>query len=402
MSDKKRTKVKFTALVIASLAMSAMVNVYLYNLDEKKELNTIYELLYRFVRLPSTYQYAKSSDNSNLVNSLRYFTKSRVLCSLILYKGEIKARYGSCVNFEAKHQVILKPDIPFGWSNLTKDYYTLNILKDDLQLISFVDNSVGFPILNGEPQISLTGIRLSRPHINDILIISNFIFIMLMIVLSFLEFSAKANEKSNSLHDFNHANQDLTFLAEKIRNSSTLSEAKSTGSIISASAALRRAALFKQKPVIESFNLDEAISLTLEGFQVGRSRSRCKYFLCSKGIFVISDRTYLMKILLNLFNNSYDAVLTQMFFSEHIDTDHKFSIKVLEGSNQATIVVHNYISKSAYYSLLLKVRCPLLFKNRGIKIVRKTLKSIGSKLNISLSKDIIAFSFSLPMETLDD
>ena len=380
----------FFILVFVSLLLSiAFVKIQKEN-DQNKELANGEDLIYRYISQPNVYKLTEAGDTDAIKSSANYFLASNVVCALFFLDGKLISSARSCgwvvPNLESEYQQFVTG------RQLWSGYFASFLRIGDLSVAVFFDNSYDMGLSAGTAYFRSL-VPLLKRDAADILFFFIVLSIFFMVISSTANVFSENKSKGMMLHDFSHASEDLVQISNLILQANSLQMAYKVAETLKQKALLQDAALNKCKPVPTVLNLRETLDNFLSGFFVVRSLSWLEYKQCCENIFIETDIFYLYRILVNVFDNAYNAVSELMFKTGEIT---RIAMTVSQTNDYVKISVRNKsTSRSLYYAKMLK-SLPFLFPNKGIKSVEKSVSVVNGYIDFIFERSAISVSIYIP------
>ncbi|MFK7822680.1 MAG: hypothetical protein AB8G05_00880 [Oligoflexales bacterium] len=377
-------------LVVISLFLSTVFVKHQKENDQNKELKIGEDLIYRYISQPSVYRLTEAGDTESIRSSANYFLASNVVCALFFFDGKLVSSVRSC------GWIIPSIDRQYeNFSNgrhLWNGYFTSFLRIGDLSAVAFFDNSFDMGLYSGIPYFT-TILPMIKSEAADILFFFIVISIFFMVIMRTANVFNENKSKGLIIHDFSHASEDLVQISNLVLQAESLKMAFKVAETLKQKALLQDATLNTSNPISSVLNLKELLDNFLSGFFVVRSLSWLEYKPCHKNIFVETDIFYFYRILVNVFDNAYNAVSELMFKDGEIT---RINMAVSECDDYVKISVKNKsTSRSLYYVRLLRL-IPGLFPNKGIKSLEKSVSKVNGYIDFIFGRGSISVAIFIP------
>lgn len=380
----------FFVLVVVSLLLATAFVKHQKENDQNKELQKGEDLVYRYISQPNIYKLTESGDSEAISSSANYFLASNVACALFFFNDQLVSSARSCgwviPVLEGEYQNLVVG------RQLWKGYFTSYLRIGDLSAVLIFDNSFDMGLSKGDPYFTSL-IPMVRNESPDILFLFIALTIFFMSIMSTANVFTENKNKGIIIHDFSHASEDLVQISNLILQAKSLEMAYDVADTLKQKALLQDATLNNSKPAFRKLNVRELLDNFLSGFFVVRSLSWLDYKPCNKDIFVETDIFYFYKILVNIFDNAYNAVSDLMFDNGEVA---RIVMDVSETRDFVKIVVKNRSTfRSMCYAKLVQ-SLPFFFPNKGIKSVENSVALVNGCIDFKFGNGAASVSIYIP------
>lgn len=314
--------------------------------------------------------------SSSVAKETAKFASQDTLCVKFFFERKEVGSFGSCIELYDLNNFNL------GWSSheaklvLNEDYL------DNIDIITVIDNPLHYTIEDGLVKSGLKTRHLFRGAKS--IFISILIFHLLFAIYYIIEkIKAQREQSRDRLHDHGENATDFSLLADELETHADSPNA------IRKIAYEKRCVGELKKALLCTEGKEEKehrLSSLLEDFTIGffevRDKTIFEFEQCNQNIFVRVDKGILYRVLSNLFENAFNAVVGCG----------KFTLTILEGTREVELVVSNagkIANPSKVFNRGVSNRGST---GRGLAIVDEALSG-GTYL--TYSDNCVSFSFKL-------
>jgi hypothetical protein len=327
-----------------------------------------------------------SDKNSEILNeSFESFMPSKAQCAKVIRDPIVLAQFGSCILSPSEKSVSL------GWQSHGS---VLTYTK------SYPGKVLLYVVLDNPDFIQVRGSRflidLGWNHLVRGLPLVGFIcsfFLIIFLLYRFLKSLKKESiESQDRLHDLANQIEDQRYLSKKMEKMAhDPMEILHLSQTIQADLSLKEALLYQGLPnEIIPWDLNSLLKEFYVGFFKNRDSSLFMENNPSENLTVMVDKRILYRVLYNLFDNAY---------RESIGYG-TFTLTLLSDQNQVRLILVNDGVIPDPHKIFQRGQSYRGSSGKGLAIVRDSLRSMGSEINLLEIENKVCFSFTLKKEPL--
>ena len=326
--------------------------------------------------------FSLTSKTSGRINKeLSKFVNSKTTCVEFFHKENSVGTFGKCIghNFGNIENS--------GWHITNSGIILVEKFKSDIKVVTVLTNDL---------DVSLTPsgflVPLQMFHIENAIpaaLWSLFFYLITYWLIAIAIVFYRIKERSeNIIHDFSKLSTNLELTAAKLeRHAKNETQVKKISHELNCLTMLNDACTHDGPVFVSNYNLGSLIDDFMTGYFINNANPNIDVAPFNKNLYLKCDRLYVYKILVNMFANAEKA-------TEVNST--KISLTILEKPDSVLFVVSNEGQISGN-NVFEKKFSFFNGNGRGLPIISKTAKLIGSNVTISNSEPNVAISFNAPI-----